>query len=241
MGDRLESIRDHVATRDASNGWGTWARGELAWSEDAAWLLEQVATWKAHAEADHAKLEQINELVQQWRTKGAQADFLGVANVWDEAADQLAAVLASEAHHETAETIRYTADVVLLTDDGRVLLIQRGHDPHAGKWAFPGGHVDKNETAIEAAFRELEEETGIRLDDLRQRGTYDAPGRDPRGRYVTVVYTATLPEPIEPTAGDDAAEARWWSLGDLPPLAFDHYDILANVIGIRHDGPAGRG
>lgn len=55
---------------------------------------EQVATWKAHAEADHAKLEQVAELVQQWRAKGAQADFLGVVNVWDEAADQLSKVLA---------------------------------------------------------------------------------------------------------------------------------------------------
>jgi 8-oxo-dGTP diphosphatase len=201
--------------------------------EDVPWLLEQVDTWRAHAEADHAKLEQVAELVQQWRAKGAQADFLGVANVWDDAADQLAAVLAKETtdDHETAETIRYTADVALLTDDGQVLLIQRGHDPFAGKWAFPGGHVDKGERAMGAAFRELEEETGIRYEGpLLGAGVYDTPGRDPRGRYVTIVFTATIPEAIPPTAGDDAAEARWWPLTDLPPMAFDHAEILVDLL-----------
>jgi 8-oxo-dGTP diphosphatase len=128
----------------------------------------------------------------------------------------------------TDETIRYTADVVLLAA-GRVLLIERGWDPFAGCWALPGGHVDRGETSLVAACRELEEETGITVpaDDLRQVGAFDAPGRDPRGRYVSVAYTATLSTPVTPTAGDDATAARWWPLNALPDLAFDHADILA--------------
>ncbi|MFD5695924.1 NUDIX domain-containing protein [Streptomyces rubiginosohelvolus] len=125
------------------------------------------------------------------------------------------------------ETIRYTADVVLLAA-GHVLLIQRRWDPHAGSWALPGGHVDIGEASLQAAVRELEEETGITIaaTEMRQVGAFDGPGRDPRGRYVTVAYTAALPEPVAPTPLDDAADARWWPLTDLPDLAFDHADIL---------------
>ncbi|MFF7139411.1 MULTISPECIES: NUDIX domain-containing protein [Streptomyces] len=130
----------------------------------------------------------------------------------------------------TDETIRYTADVVLLAA-GHVLLIERGWDPFKGRWALPGGHVDERETSLAAAVRELEEETGITVPaaDLRQVGAFDAPGRDPRGRYVSVAYTATLPTPLRPTAGDDATAARWWPLNALPDLAFDHADILARA------------
>jgi 8-oxo-dGTP diphosphatase len=126
------------------------------------------------------------------------------------------------------EAIRSTADVVLVAA-GHVLLIERGWDPYEGCWALPGGHVDAGETSIAAAARELAEETGISVPvaDLRQVGAFDAPGRDPRGRYVSVAYTATLPAaPVAPTAGDDATAARWWPLTALPPLAFDHADIL---------------
>ncbi|MFG3390635.1 NUDIX domain-containing protein [Streptomyces rochei] len=127
----------------------------------------------------------------------------------------------------TDEAFRYTADVVLFAA-GHVLLIERGWDPYEGCWALPGGHVDTGETSVAAAARELEEEAGIAVPvaDLRQVGAFDAPGRDPRGRYVSVAYTATLPAPVPPTAGDDATAARWWPLDALPALAFDHADIL---------------
>ncbi|MFD9042576.1 NUDIX domain-containing protein [Streptomyces bottropensis] len=130
----------------------------------------------------------------------------------------------------TDETIRYTADVVLLAA-GHVLLIERGWDPFKGCWALPGGYVDVGETSLAAGARELEEETGVTVpaDDLRQVGAFDAPGRDPRGRYVSVAYTAILPTPVRPKAGDDATAARWWPLDALPDLAFDHADILARA------------
>ncbi|WP_309054177.1 MULTISPECIES: NUDIX hydrolase [Streptomyces] len=134
---------------------------------------------------------------------------------------------------ETFETIRYTADVVALTPDREVLLIQRGWPPHEGAWALPGGHVDSGETSLAAAARELAEETGVTVtvDDLRPIGVWDAPDRDPRGRYVTVAYAAVVPTGTTITAGDDARTARWWPLNDLPErLAFDHAHILSTAV-----------
>ncbi|MFD8621450.1 NUDIX domain-containing protein [Streptomyces sp. NPDC059513] len=131
----------------------------------------------------------------------------------------------------TPEAIRYTADVVLFADR-HVLLIERGWNPFKSRWALPGGHVDKGESSLDASARELEEETGITVPiaDLRQVGAFDAVGRDPRGRYVSVAYTAILPALVEPTAGDDATAARWWPLADLPDLAFDHAEIVAEAV-----------
>jgi len=130
---------------------------------------------------------------------------------------------------ETVETIRYTADVVAVTPDRRVLLIERGWAPFEGHWALPGGHVDSGETSLAAAVRELEEETGVRVaaGELQPVGTWDAPGRDPRGRYVTVAYLAEVPAGTEAVAADDARIARWFPLDGLPgDLAFDHAEIL---------------
>ncbi|MGW0655888.1 NUDIX domain-containing protein [Streptomyces umbrinus] len=126
------------------------------------------------------------------------------------------------------ETIRYTADVVAVTDDSRVALIERDFDPYEGHWALPGGHVDEGETSRAAAARELLEETGVQVApaDLKQIGVFDQPGRDPRGRYVTVAYLARVPADTTLTAGDDARTACWWPLKSLPTLAFDHADIL---------------
>ncbi|MET9484777.1 NUDIX hydrolase [Streptomyces sp. NPDC006638] len=127
------------------------------------------------------------------------------------------------------ETIRYTADVVAMTPDGDVLLIERDWPPYEGAWALPGGHVDRGETGREAAVRELVEETGVHVlaSDLREiAGPFDRPDRDPRGRYVTAAYLALVPAGTPVVPGDDARTARWWPLSSLPPLAFDHADIL---------------
>ncbi|MFE5548975.1 NUDIX domain-containing protein [Streptomyces sp. NPDC056534] len=129
---------------------------------------------------------------------------------------------------ETFETIRYTADVVVTTTDGYVLLIERGWDPHKGQWALPGGHVDPGETSRAAAARELAEEAGVYAmpEELIQVGTFDAPDRDPRGRYVTVAYHLEVVSGTPIEAGDDATRAQWWPLSDLPQVAFDHADII---------------
>ncbi|MEU4110416.1 NUDIX domain-containing protein [Streptomyces sp. NPDC027717] len=133
---------------------------------------------------------------------------------------------------ETFETIRYTADVVVLTTNGYVLLIQRGWDPYEGCWALPGGHVDPGETSRAAAARELAEEAGVYAmpEELAQVGTFDQPDRDPRGRYVTVAYRMEVIPGLPIEAGDDATNAQWWPLSALPALAFDHADIIAAAV-----------
>ncbi|WP_272922176.1 NUDIX hydrolase, partial [Streptomyces sp. SID5614] len=135
------------------------------------------------------------------------------------------------------ESIRYTADVVAMTPNGDVLLIERGWPPHEGAWALPGGHVDRGETALEAAVRELAEETGVRVptSDLQEIGVFDRPDRDPRGRYITAAYLAIIPAGTSAVAGDDARTARWWPASDLPPLAFDHAEILDRVTNAAED------
>jgi len=125
-----------------------------------------------------------------------------------------------------------TVDIALVTRDAApwVLLIRRKADPFADKWALPGGFVDENERLIDAARRELKEEAGVEQADLEQLHTFGDPGRDPRGWTVSVVYLALVsPDQLNPTAGDDAAAVGWFALAELPPLAFDHGDILARV------------
>ncbi|MGK4909712.1 NUDIX domain-containing protein [Streptomyces albus] len=128
----------------------------------------------------------------------------------------------------TPETIRYTADVVAVRPDGHVLFITRDWPPYKGHEALPGGHVDAGETARAAAVRELEEETGVRVaeEDLTLLGVWDAPGRDPRGRYVTAAFLARVPAGTTARAGDDAAAVQWRPLDAPGLLAFDHAEIV---------------
>jgi 8-oxo-dGTP diphosphatase len=130
---------------------------------------------------------------------------------------------------EPLERPALTVDVVafsLREDDLKALLIRRAAAPYKGKWAIPGGFVRLTEGLDEAALRELEEETGVREVYLEQLYTFGAPRRDPRGRVVTVAYFALVPDDVQPRAGDDAAEAAWHSMYNLPDLAFDHAEIL---------------
>lgn len=142
-------------------------------------------------------------------------------------------------------SIALTVDMVVFTiRNGRlaVLLIERGGFPYKGSWALPGGFVNPEESADEAAARELYEETNIQVGDefhLEQLKTYTTPGRDPRMRVVSTAYFALVPDLPVPTGGDDATQARWWAVEDLgieseanedtPTLAFDHVQII-------HDG-----
>jgi 8-oxo-dGTP diphosphatase len=126
-----------------------------------------------------------------------------------------------------------TVDMILFAfqnDELTVLLIRRTHDPFAGKWALPGGFVDEQEDLYDAALRELKEETNVSNVYLEQLFTFGQPGRDPRARVITVAYFALLSadEVAEQRirSGDDAGEARWWSIYALPELAFDHARIL---------------
>ena len=125
-----------------------------------------------------------------------------------------------------------TADCIVITREAepKVLLIQRGGEPFKGAWAFPGGFMDMDETTEQCAIRELEEETGLRVSDIKQIGAYSKVDRDPRGRTITVAYLTIIEKPIAVTGQDDAAKAEWWPVDALPPLAFDHDEIMADAM-----------
>lgn len=121
-----------------------------------------------------------------------------------------------------------TADCVIFGFDGvsiKVLLIQRGIEPYKGKWAFPGGFMQIDETVEECARRELEEETGLKNASVEQFYTFSDVNRDPRERVITVAHYA-LVRLSEVKGGDDAASAQWFAENEIPSLAFDHNRIL---------------
>jgi 8-oxo-dGTP diphosphatase len=126
--------------------------------------------------------------------------------------------------------VAVTVDALIFTvSEGRlrIALIRRGIEPQKGWWAIPGGFVLPGESLEDAALREVREEAGVRDVYLEQLYTFGAPDRDPRGRVVTVAYFALVPPTgIHLAASTDAAEASWFALDELPPLAFDHADIV---------------
>ncbi len=137
------------------------------------------------------------------------------------------------------ERASIAVDLVVLTVADATLLalvIQRGVEPFKGRLALPGGFVCAGEDLLDAAERELAEETGVAdmRAHLEQLGTYGRPARDPRGRVVTVAYLALVADRITPAAGSDAASAGWMPVRSLLSgenlLAFDHRDILSDGV-----------
>ncbi|MCF0218652.1 MAG: NUDIX hydrolase [Muribaculaceae bacterium] len=126
-----------------------------------------------------------------------------------------------------------TTDCVIFGFDGKelnVLLIERGIDPFKGCWALPGGFLKMDETAEEGARRELMEETNVKDVYLEQFHTFSTVDRDPRERVITIAYFALVRKSdYRLIAGDDAARAEWFPLKELPPLAFDHSDIITSA------------
>lgn len=139
--------------------------------------------------------------------------------------------------HDDMEELKYcykyphpsvTTDCVIFGFDGtqlRVLLVERGVEPFKGKWALPGGFLRMDESAEQGAKRELWEETGLSTAYINQFYTFTAPDRDPRERVITIAFYA-LVRMQEVKGGDDAANAQWFALDDVPALAFDHDQIL---------------
>ena len=139
-----------------------------------------------------------------------------------------------------------TVDIIILTENDRVLLIKRKNEPFKDHWALPGGYLNvsenwgEGETLEEAAYRELQEETSLsknELEDvlLHQFKTYSDPKRDPRSRTLSVVFFAIIPESEKllssVKAADDAKEAEWFSIHELPNvMAFDHLQILNELL-----------
>jgi 8-oxo-dGTP diphosphatase len=127
-----------------------------------------------------------------------------------------------------------TTDCVVFSYSGEslnVLLIKRGNEPFKNKWALPGGFMQMDETADECAKRELHEETAVRIDHLEQLYTFTSIDRDPRERTISIAYfTVVKAGEHNASAGDDAANTEWFSIDNLPPLAFDHEKIISLAV-----------
>ncbi|MDG1333819.1 MAG: NUDIX domain-containing protein [Crocinitomicaceae bacterium] len=135
----------------------------------------------------------------------------------------------------SAPTIRLAVDAVVFGYDPKdgisVLLIQRKYDPFKGGWAIPGGLVLENENLETAVERELEEETGVKVDYLEQLYTFGELNRDPRNRVVAVAYYGLVKKSdFHLYASTDADDAKWFNWTELPELAFDHVKILETAI-----------
>jgi 8-oxo-dGTP diphosphatase len=123
-----------------------------------------------------------------------------------------------------------TVDCVIICKELGVnwlLLVQRKGPPFKHKWALPGGFIEMGEKLIQAAERELQEETGLTDVPLEQLKAFDKPDRDPRGRTITFSFYGNAGDKrISVREGSDAEDVGWFDLEKLPPLAFDHDEII---------------
>lgn len=120
-------------------------------------------------------------------------------------------------------------DISISDNKPKILLIKRGNEPFKEQWAFPGGFVEMDEELEEAAARELAEEAGLTGVKLEQLRTFGKCGRDPRGRNITIVFIG-IAKNTKIKGGDDAADAQWFSIDDLPQMGFDHNDVADAAI-----------
>lgn len=161
----------------------------------------------------------------------------------DKIAEQLGDLL-GQCHVYAFPKADVTTDVVVFgldLDRTRlgVLLIERGRpgEPFQGHWALPGGFLDMDEDLAACAWRELQEETRLDLSNIEQLQTFGQPGRDPRGRVLTIAYWGVVrSDRVSVSGADDARQARWFDVDRLPALAFDHADIIdAAIHRLRND------
>ncbi len=130
------------------------------------------------------------------------------------------------------QEIAITVDAVIVKDlnsSAKILLIKRKNEPYKNKWALPGGFLEATENLEDGAKRELLEETGVVVEDLLQLKAYGDLNRDPRGRTVSIAFIGIVNKEVRIKAGDDAKEAVWFNLDELPELAFDHSEIIEDA------------
>jgi len=123
---------------------------------------------------------------------------------------------------------KLTVDGVII-DKNRILLVKRGNEPFKGKWSLPGGFVEYGETVENAVVREILEETNLSSDVKELIGVYSDPGRDPRGHTITIAFLLNIKKG-EVKSGDDAADAKFFELKQLPALSFDHKKIIDDAL-----------
>ncbi len=123
----------------------------------------------------------------------------------------------------------FACDGVIIQDN-KIVLIKRGFEPFKGQWAVPGGRIEDNETAEQCLVREMKEETNLDVVPLKLISVYSDPQRDPRGIIVASYLCKVVGGELK--AGDDAGDAKWVSLNDLPKLAGDHAKIVADAVAL---------
>ena len=112
----------------------------------------------------------------------------------------------------------------------KILLVRRKKEPYRDQWALPGGFLETGEPLEVGAMRELEEETGLKVKEVFQIKAFGNPGRDPRGRTISIAFWGQIPSEEKVEGKDDAADAKWFMLRNLPMLAFDHGEIVNAAI-----------
>jgi 8-oxo-dGTP diphosphatase len=126
-----------------------------------------------------------------------------------------------------------TVDAIIIDSEtkSKILLINRLNEPYKNCWALPGGFIEMDETLLDSVNRETLEETSLSGIEFKQFATYGDPGRDPRGRNITVVFYGFCDNTDKAAAGDDAKSLKWFNLSDLPELGFDHRQVIEDFVG----------
>jgi 8-oxo-dGTP diphosphatase len=123
---------------------------------------------------------------------------------------------------------KLTVDGIILKEE-KILLIKRRNQPYKGKWALPGGFVEYGENTENSIIREVYEETGLKTKINHLAGVYSDPKRDPRGHTVSIIYVLDICNG-KLKSGDDASDVKYFDLGNLPDLSFDHESIIDDVV-----------
>lgn len=135
------------------------------------------------------------------------------------------------------QDISVSTDCVVICKNERsekILLVKRKKDPYKNSWAIPGGFLEKDEPLEVGAARELKEETGLELKELNQLKAFGKVHRDPRGRTISVAFYGVVNSEEKVKGSDDAADAKWFHVENLPELAFDHADIVKYALATFH-------
>lgn len=128
------------------------------------------------------------------------------------------------------QKIAITTDCVVFykasSEKLKILLVERKNEPFKNDWALPGGFLEDEEPLEEGAKRELKEETGLQIFEVYQLKAFGNPGRDPRGRTISIAFWGEVFSEEKVEGSDDAKDAKWFDLENLPELAFDHKQII---------------
>jgi len=123
---------------------------------------------------------------------------------------------------------KLTVDGIIIKEQ-KILLVKRRNEPFKGQWALPGGYVEYGEKVENAIVREITEETSLKVKIKHLVGVYSDPNRDPRGHSVTIVFSIEILSGVL-KSGDDASDAKFFNLDNLPNLSFDHNQIINDFL-----------